>query len=80
MPLNESHIAAREEISFADLKLKYTYWKSKDGWFVDYLNIWPDHFTQGRCLMKLEDMLADLYEFYKEEVSCTRRSGALYCS
>ena len=49
------------------MELEYTYWQSKDGWFVGYLNIWQDHLTQGRDLAELEEMLADLYEFYKEE-------------
>ena len=49
------------------MELEYTYWKSKDGWFVGHLNIWPDHLTQGRDLAELEEMLADLYEFYKED-------------
>jgi len=47
--------------------LDYTYWESKDGWFVGHLNIWPDHLTQGRTLAELEEMLIDLYDFYKEE-------------
>jgi predicted RNase H-like HicB family nuclease len=49
------------------MELEYTYWKSKDGWFVGYLNIWPEHLTQGKDLPELEEMLVDLYEFYKEE-------------
>jgi predicted RNase H-like HicB family nuclease len=49
------------------MELEYTYWKTKDGWFVGYLNIWPDHLTQGKDLPELEEMLSDLYEFYKEE-------------
>jgi predicted RNase H-like HicB family nuclease len=49
------------------MELEYTYWKSKDGWFVGYLNIWSDHLTQGKDLPELEEMLRDLYEFYKEE-------------
>jgi hypothetical protein len=48
-------------------ELDYTYWHSKDGWLVGFLNIWPDHLTQGHDLPELEVMLADLYEFYKEE-------------
>ena len=48
---------------------EYTYWKTKDGWFVGYLNIWPDHLTQGHDIPELEEMLLDLYEFYKEEQS-----------
>ena len=60
-------------------ELEYTYWKSKDGWFIAYLNIWPDHFTQGRDITELEEMLADLYEFYKEEQAITteRKTGKL---
>jgi len=49
------------------MEIEYTYWKSKDGWFVGYLNIWPDHLTQGKDIPELEEMLLDLYEFYKEE-------------
>ncbi|MDR0494266.1 MAG: hypothetical protein LBG95_01375, partial [Treponema sp.] len=49
------------------MELEYTYWKSKDGWFVGYLNIWPEHLTQGKDIPELEVMLIDLYEFYKEE-------------
>jgi predicted RNase H-like HicB family nuclease len=49
------------------MELEYTYWKSKDGWFVGHLNIWPDHLTQGRTVAELEEMLLDLYEFDKEE-------------
>ena len=48
------------------MELNYTYWESNDGWYVGYLNIWPDHLTQGKDLQELEEMLLDLYEFYKE--------------
>jgi len=50
-----------------NMELEYTYWNTKDGWFVGYLNIWPDHLTQGKDIHELEEMLLDLYEFYKEE-------------
>jgi predicted RNase H-like HicB family nuclease len=49
------------------MELEYTYWESKDNWFVGYLNIWPDHLTQGHDIPELEEMLLDLYEFYKDE-------------
>jgi predicted RNase H-like HicB family nuclease len=49
------------------MELEYTYWQSKDGWLVGCLNIWPDHLTQGKDIPELEEMLLDLYEFYKEE-------------
>ena len=61
------------------MELDYTYWESKDGWLIGYLNIWPDHLTQGRDLSELEEMLADLYEFYKEEqrMNIEKKSGKL---
>ena len=59
--------------------LEYTYWQSKNGCFLGYLNIWPDHLTQGRDLSELEEMLADLYEFYKEEntANIEKKAGRL---
>ena len=49
------------------MELEYTYWKCKEGWLLGYLNIWPEHWTQGKDIAELEEMLLDLYEFYKEE-------------
>ena len=49
------------------MELDYTYWQEPDGWLLGYLNIWPEHWTQGKTIPELEEMLADLYEFYKEE-------------
>ncbi|MDR1211811.1 MAG: type II toxin-antitoxin system HicB family antitoxin [Spirochaetaceae bacterium] len=49
------------------MELEYTYWESKDGWLIGYLNIWPGQLTQGKTVAGLEEMLLDLYEFYKEE-------------
>ena len=61
------------------MELDYTYWKSKDGWFVGYLDIWPDHLTQGKDIAELEEMLADLYVFYKEEqeIKIEKKTGKL---
>ena len=53
----------------SNTELEYTYWQSNDGWFIGYLNIWPEHLTQGHNLSELEEMLADLYKFYLEENS-----------
>jgi len=39
----------------------------KDGWFWGYLNDYPDHWTQGKTIKELEEMLADLYELEQEE-------------
>ena len=61
------------------MELDYTYWKSKDGWFIGFLNIWPEHLTQGKDITELEEMLLDLYEFYKEEENRTviKQAGKL---
>jgi hypothetical protein len=49
------------------MELEYTYREGKDGWLVGYLNIYPDHPTQGKDLAELEEMLADVYAIRKEE-------------
>jgi predicted RNase H-like HicB family nuclease len=49
------------------MELSYTYWEDGDGWFIGFLNIWPEHWTQGKGIAELEEMLLDLYEIYKEE-------------
>ena len=49
------------------MELQYTYWLEKDGWFLGYLNNYPDHWTQGKTLKELEEMLLDLYELEQEE-------------
>ena len=51
------------------MELDYTYWQEKDGWFLGYLNDWPEHWTQGKDLLELEEMLLDLYELQQEEDS-----------
>jgi hypothetical protein len=38
--------------------LQYTYWKSKTH-YLGYLNIYPDHLTQGKDLPELEEMLKE---------------------
>jgi len=49
------------------MELQYTYWQEKDGWFLGYLNDFPDHWTQGKTIKVLEEMLTDLYELEQEE-------------
>ena len=62
------YFKCKEEIcKGAVMELEYTYWKSKDGWLIGYLNVWPEHLTQGKDIPELEEMLLDLYEFFKEE-------------
>jgi predicted RNase H-like HicB family nuclease len=49
------------------MELDYTYWQEPDGFYLGYLNIWPEHWTQGKSIPELEEMLRDLYEIYLEE-------------
>ena len=48
------------------MELHYTYWQEEDGWFLGYLNDYPDRWTQGRTIDELEEMLTDLYELEQE--------------
>jgi len=49
------------------MKLEYTYKKQPSGWLIGYLNIYPEHWTQGKDLAELEVMLQDIYVIRKEE-------------
>jgi predicted RNase H-like HicB family nuclease len=49
------------------MKLAYTYWQGKSGFLVGHLNDWPEHWTQGKDIAELEEMLRDLYEIKQEE-------------
>jgi len=49
------------------MKLEYTYTEEPDGWLVGYLNLYPEHMTQGKDLAELEVMLQDIYTIQKEE-------------
>jgi predicted RNase H-like HicB family nuclease len=65
------------------MELQYTYWQEKDGWFLGYLNDYPDHWTQGKSIKELEEMLADLYELEQDErprIIPERRVGRLVLS
>jgi predicted RNase H-like HicB family nuclease len=54
---------------FIFMDIGYTYWEADDGWFVGYLNDYPEHLTQGHDLAELEEMLADVYKIRQEEDS-----------
>jgi hypothetical protein len=41
-------------------ELDYIYWKD-DGWFVGFLEDYPDYVTQGETREELEEMLRSLY-------------------
>lgn len=49
------------------MELQYTYWQEPDGWILGYLNDYPEHWTQGKTMAELEEMLTDLYEIQMEE-------------
>ena len=49
------------------MELPYTYWEGEGGWLVGYLNEYPEHWTQGKDITELEEMLLDLYENFQEE-------------
>ncbi len=62
------------------MDITYTFWEADDGWFVGYLNDYPDHLTQGRNIEELEIMLADVYKIRKEEetrLAQNRKTGIL---
>jgi hypothetical protein len=63
----------------SDIEISYKYWQSNDGWLIGCLDIWPEHLTQGRNLPELEEMLVDLYDFYKDEnkVNIEKKPGIL---
>jgi len=49
------------------MELPYTYWEGEGGWLVGYLNAYPEHWTQGKDITELEEMLLDLYVNFQEE-------------
>ena len=49
------------------MEMSYTYWEGEDNWLVGYLNDYPDHWTQGKDISELEEMLLDLYINFQEE-------------
>ena len=49
------------------MDIGYTYWRESDEFYLGYLNFWPEHWTQGKSIQELEEMLLDLYGIYLEE-------------
>ena len=45
------------------ITVEYTYWQEPGGMYLGYLNIWPEHWTQGSNIAELEY----LYEIYRED-------------
>jgi len=62
------------------MDIAYTYWQADDGWFIGYLDTYPDHLTQGHDLDELEKMLTDVYQIRQEEekrLAQKRKNGIL---
>jgi predicted RNase H-like HicB family nuclease len=60
------------------VEIGYTYWREPDGFYLGYLNFWPEHWTQGKSIAELEEMLLDLYEIYlEEEQNIEKKAGRL---
>lgn len=60
------------------MKAQFTYWKEPDGWYLGYLNSYPDHWTQGKDLEDLKAHLRDLHEtLADEEIPGIRKVGEL---
>jgi predicted RNase H-like HicB family nuclease len=60
------------------MKAKFTYWKEPDGWYLGYLNSYPDHWTQGKDLEDLKAQLRDLHETFADgEIPGIRKVGEL---
>ena len=58
-------------------KVKYTYWQD-EGWWLGYLEEYPDYLTQGESLEELKENLRDLYKDLSEgHVPCVRRVDEL---
>lgn len=48
-------------------KTKVTYWRESDGKYLEFLNDYPDHRTQGVDLDDLRMHLRDLFELFGNE-------------
>ncbi len=60
------------------MNTKFTYWKDTDGRYLGYLNVYPDHWTQGDDLEDLKMQLKDLYlTFSQEEIPGIKKEEEL---
>ena len=63
------------------MDIPYTYWEANDGWFIGYVNAYPEHLTQGHDLAELEEMLIDVYQIRQDEekrLAQKRKNGVLH--
>jgi predicted RNase H-like HicB family nuclease len=49
------------------MELNYTFWQEKDGWYLGFLDEYPEYWTQGKSIQELEEMLIDIYKNEQEE-------------
>ena len=49
-----------------NMELNYIYWQEKDGWYLGYLDEYPEYWTQGKDINELEEMLIDIYKNEQE--------------
>ena len=49
-------------------EIEYSYWQDGD-WYLGYLHEQPEHWTQGKTLAELEEMLLDLYNDARTETA-----------
>ena len=48
------------------MKIDFTYWKEEEGTVLGYLNVYPDHWTQGKNLNDLKEHLIDLHREFSD--------------
>jgi predicted RNase H-like HicB family nuclease len=48
------------------MELNYTFWQEKDGWYLGFLDEYPEYWTQGKTVEELEEMLIDIYKNEQE--------------
>ena len=64
------------------MELEYTYWQ-EGGFFIGFLNDYPDDSTQGLSLTELEEALIEVYEIRQEEkkhLAAIRKTGKIRIS
>ena len=48
------------------MEINYIYWQENDGWYLGYLDEYPEYWTQGKDIKELEEMLLDIYKNEQE--------------
>jgi predicted RNase H-like HicB family nuclease len=61
------------------MKAKITYWREQDGFWLGYLNDYPDHWTQGEDLDDLKAHLRNLFQMFGAEAIPGKPPGRKDC-